>query len=393
MADTLRCDVAIVGAGPAGSACALQLARSGLDVCILERSAFPRTKVCGEYLNLGALARLRELGMEPHLRALARPVEGIRLFGNSAALELPFPSRAWSIPRSVLDERLLRAAVDAGAKLVLGRVEDVRRARHLTLEFRDPAGEAGRVAAQVVVGADGADSIVARTFGLSAAHRKRARFALGGHYAGFTGLGHWIEMYVENRSYFALNPLDDATANVMVIVDAPQLRAWRDEIDRKLAETARRLSGGRRTFAGVRVLGKRVAIGPLVPTVHASSAPDVLLAGDAAAFVDPFTGQGLYLALSSAQRAARAILSHLREGVPQSEAWERYALEQSRDVADRRRLASTVSLLVRTPLLARRAAGRLAAFPDRAQAMIDAVCGLSPAAQAVHPFRLLRLLV
>lgn len=393
MADALKCDVAIVGAGPAGSVCALQLARSGLDVCVLERSAFPRTKVCGEYLNLGALAHLRELGLEPELRALARSVEGIRLFGNAAAVELPFPSAAWSIPRSVLDQRLLDAALKAGAKLVPGRVENVRRARDLTLDFRDSSGEPGSVTARVVVGADGADSIVARKCGLTPARRKRAHFALGGHYAGFTGLDRWIEMYVENRSYFALNPLDDATANVMVIVDAKQLLSWRDEIDTKLGETARRLSGGRRTFEGVRIEGKRVAIGPLVPAVHAASAPGVLLAGDAAAFVDPFTGQGLYLALSSAKRAAHAILAHLREQTPQSEAWERYDAAQSRDVADRRRLASTVALLVRTPLLARRAAGRLAAFPDRAQAMIEAVCGLSPASQALHPFRLLRLLV
>lgn len=392
MGDALRCDVAIVGAGPAGSACALQLARAGVDVCVLERSAFPRTKVCGEYLNLGALAQLRELGLEPELRELARSVEGIRLFGSAAAVELPFPSAAWAIPRSVLDERLLDAAVKAGSKLVFGRVENLRRSRRVTLDFRDSLGEPGTITARVVVGADGADSLVARKCGLAAGGRKRARFALGGHYAGFTGLDHWIEMYVENRTYFALNPLDDATANVMVIVDGTRLLAWRDEIDVRLDETARRLSGGRRTFEGTRVLGKRVAIGPLVPAVHRGSAPGVLLAGDAAAFVDPFTGQGLYLALASAKRAARAAIAHVRDQTSQSEAWQRYDAEQARDVADRRRLASAVAVLVRTPLLARRVADRLAAFPDRAQAMIAAVCGLSSASQALHPLRLLRLI-
>ena len=392
MDDTVQYDVAIAGAGPAGSACALRLARAGLQVCILERSAFPRTKVCGEYLNLGAVAQLRELGLEAGLRAKARSVDGIRLFGSGAAVELPFPSPAWSLPRSVLDKHVLDAAVCAGAKLLTARVENVRNGRSMTVDFRTAAGEPGRISARVVVGADGADSVVARKCGLTAAGRKRARFALGGHYGGFSGLDHWIEMYVENRRYFALNPLHDSTANVMVIVDAAQLHAWRDEIDAKLGETARRLSGGRRTFEGAHVEGKRVAIGPLVPAVHAVSAPNVLLAGDAAAFVDPFTGQGVFLALSSAERAARAIISHLCDGKPQREAWRCYGVEQARAVADRVWLATAIAFLLRTPLLARRAAGRLADHPERARAMIDAVCGLSPASKALHPLRLLRLI-
>ncbi len=392
MAEALNYDVAIVGAGPAGSACALRLARSGLNVCLLERSAFPRTKVCGEYLNLGAVACLRELGLEPEMRQVARPIDGIRLFGKGAAVELPFSSVAWSIPRLELDYRLLRAAIAAGATLISGRVENVRPGRPLTLDFRDPAGEAAHITATVVVGADGADSIVARKCGLLPSRSGNARYALGGHYTGFSDLGSWIEMYVENRSYFAVNPLDHTTANVMVIVDARQLRSWRDEIDRKLAETAARLSGGRRTFEGVRVVGKRVAIGPLVPANHATSAPGVLLAGDAAAFVDPFTGQGIFLALSSARRVANAVTAHLREKMPQNEAWARYDAQEAQAVADRRRLASVIGRLVRTPVLARRAAGRLAAHPERATELIAAVSGLTDSGHALHPLRLLRLI-
>ena len=94
-----------------------------------------------------------------------------------------------------------------------------------------------------MIGADGAQSIVARKCGLSAAPHGEQRFALGGHYAGLRDLDRFVEMFVEGSSYFAVNPFDAAHANIMVIVREKDLSARKNDVDRFIRERARALSG------------------------------------------------------------------------------------------------------------------------------------------------------
>jgi flavin-dependent dehydrogenase len=386
-------DAVVVGAGPAGSSCALRLARSGLRTAIVERSAFPRTKVCGEYLNTGALDVLAELGVWQQLDGRAGRVCGIRLYGAGTGVDLPLEHAARSLPRSELDAALLRAALEAGAELIRGRVEDVglpEGAR--SVRFRDSSGSTGIVRTRILVGADGIESIVARKSGLSRPIAGNARFALGGHYRGFGDLDGYIEMYVERDRYFAINPFDSDAANVMIVVPGNELAAWRDDLDARLRETAERLSAGRRTLGRVALEGKRVAIGPLFHRTRAYMALDLLLIGDAATFVDPFTGQGVYLALASARDAAEAIVESVRGGTTQARAWRRYAARQAARIADRRRVAALVKFLVRTPAIARRAARNLAARPELARRVVEAVTARAPVWSALTPSVLVGLL-
>ncbi|MGZ3498427.1 MAG: NAD(P)/FAD-dependent oxidoreductase [Vulcanimicrobiaceae bacterium] len=385
-------EVVIVGAGPAGCACALRLARAGVDVTIVERSVFPRTKVCGEYLNLGALAELDALDLDAAYSDGA-PVLGIRLFGLGLAAELPLRVPARAVPRSTLDARLLDAATAAGATLVTGRVEDVvREGTGVQVRFRDSSGELRTFDTRIVVGADGMESTVARKCGMLVPVRVRERFAVGGHFGGFTHLDGFVEMYVDRDTYFAVNPLDTDEANIMVVVGADELGRWRGAIDERLRAAAARLSNGRRTFDGVRQLGKRVAIGPLAHRTRAFATTHVLLAGDAGEFVDPFTGQGIFLALSAARRAATAVVDVLRNGVEERIAWNRYERETLRETLARRRLAQMVKVLMGVPLLARRAARNIERVPGLAPSLMDAVACRVPAGRAYSPAILARLL-
>ncbi|MDQ2872290.1 MAG: NAD(P)/FAD-dependent oxidoreductase, partial [Candidatus Eremiobacteraeota bacterium] len=304
-------DAIVVGAGPAGSACALRLARTGLNVVIVERSLFPRTKACGEYLNLGALAELDALGVAD-VSVAGEPIHGIRLYGLGLAVELPLTVCARGFSRRSLDARLLQTAIDAGASMVHGRVEDVDCAGDgVRVTFRAASGVVEEVRARMLVGADGMESTVARKTGMTAPKKRRARFAVGGHFGGFASLDGFVEMYVDRDSYFAVNPLGGGEANIMVVVHSDELLGWRGNIDERLRQTAVRLSAGRRTFSGVKQLDKRVAIGPLDHRTHRLTGKHRLLVGDAGEFVDPFTGQGVFLALSGARRAAEAIVAVL----------------------------------------------------------------------------------
>ncbi|HET9393101.1 MAG TPA: NAD(P)/FAD-dependent oxidoreductase [Candidatus Rubrimentiphilum sp.] len=385
-------DVAIAGGGPAGSSAALMLARAGLRTIVIERSQFPRTKACGEYLNAGAVGLLRELGMEPVLAPMTARLDGIRLSGNGVRTELRFSRAGWALPRAQLDDALLRSAISEGALLLQARVEDVvQEATCVALTVREPDGEVRQVRARMAIGADGTHSIVAKKCGLTIAERGVQRFALGGHYSGFVDLEPFVEMFVEGSSYFAVNPFDAAHANVMVIVRENDLAARRDDVDRFVRQRAERLSGNPERFSKMQLDGKRIAVGPLAHATRGLAAGRVLLAGDAAGFVDPFTGQGVFLALHAGMTAAQAVAGALKSPAAANELLQHYEMTLARDMRQRERLARIVRTVVRSPLLSKRAARNLARDPARAQALIDALAGCGPVEDALRIGNIVKL--
>ncbi len=389
-------DVLIVGGGPAGSACALALARRGADVTLIERRPFPRRKVCGEYLNGGAVAALDELGMGSAVRAVASPLLGIRLVPpGTEALELPFPSPALACERAVLDAVLLDAARAAGTTVVRAHAEDVvsEGGRAVGVVVRGEDGERRTLRARVTVGADGTGSLVARKLGLAKPPRGKLRFAVGGHYAGFGELGGYVEMYVGSGAYFAVNPLDGERANVMLVVRDRDLAAWSGAVDEGMRGKAAELGRGHRSFENARRIGPRVSVGPLAFEVSRAAARGALLIGDAAGFLNPFTGQGVYLALRSARDAAAAIAGALGLSGREDALFAAYAERRSADFRVRRRLTTMVGLLVDVPVLARRAGDRLRRHPDLGHTLLGALAGTVAPERALAPALVGRLLL
>ncbi len=159
-------------------------------------------------------------------------------------------------------------------------------------------------------------------------------------------------------------------------------REWSADVDAGVGGAAAELGRGVRSFAGATRIGARVSIGPLAHDVRRASAPGALLVGDAAGFLDPFTGQGVFLALTGAERAADAVLA--RCATPAREPTRSSATRAQR----RRRRAGgggsprAFALLIDVPPLARRAAARLARLPDAGAALLDALAGVVPPQRA-----------
>jgi len=385
-------DVAIVGGGPAGASAALTLARAGFETLVIERSQFPRTKACGEYLNAGAVALLCELGLERVLAPMAARLDGIRLSGNGVRTELRFSRPGWALPRAQLDDALLQSALSSGARLLQARVEDVTQEESCAvLAIRETDGEVRAVRARMVIGADGAHSIVAKKCGLTVESFGAQRFALGGHYSGFTDLEPFVEMFVEGSSYFAVNPFDAAHANVMVIVREKDLAARKDDVDPFVRQRAERLSGNASRFSEMRLDGKRIAVGPLAHSTRGLTSGRVLLAGDAGGFIDPFTGQGVYLALRAGIAAAQTIAGALKAPSVAKGLLERYEDTLTRDMQLRERLAQVVRSFVRYPLLSKRVARNLRREPERARALVDAISGCGTVEAALRVGNIMRL--
>ena len=153
----VQCDVAVIGAGPAGSAAAWRLARRGLDVVLVDQQVFPRDKVCGDGLIPDAHAALRRMGVLDEVMARARRVPFVRCTGPRGG-HVDVPGTLSVLPRRQLDHVLVRAAQRAGARLAtpvrfVAPLEDGGRVVGATLKA---GGAEHAVAARWVVMATGA---------------------------------------------------------------------------------------------------------------------------------------------------------------------------------------------------------------------------------------------
>jgi flavin-dependent dehydrogenase len=388
-----QADVAIAGAGPAGAACAIELARAGFDVVLVEQAAFPRHKTCGEYLNAGAVRLLDALGVLASVRAQAGRVERLTIADRAGrSVSLPFCGESLSYPRADLDALLAAEAVRSGARTIRGRAIALRKdagGRTCGLEYRDASGEARTLGARAVVAADGAQSLLAQAAGLRRRRAGPRRFAIGGHYEDVAPPPGELSMIVDGAAYLAVNPLTADCSNVMLVLPGDRVAPGTGGVEAFVREQMEALGGI--AFGRAPRIGPRAGFGPLESFVRRASAPGLLLAGDAAGMIDPFTGQGVFLALRSGRAAARAIAALLAAPAAEAALLDRYASDHARDLALRRRACALVKTIVATPALARFASARLANAPDRAAPLLAAVSGVARIESAFSPRVLLGL--
>jgi flavin-dependent dehydrogenase len=309
-------DVIVCGAGPAGSVAATVLARGGARVLLIDRARFPRDKLCGDTINPGALAILRRLDMAGAIEATARRLEGMIVTGQRGVGVRSRYGRdryALSIVRRDLDLALVHAAVAAGARfeegvLVRGPLVDggARRVRGVVLAGRD--GRDVRVPAPLVIAADGRRSRLAIPLGLSCQPGVPRRWAIGGYFTGAEGLQPFGEMHVRRGHYLGVAPVPGDLANVCLVVPAPlDLRNPAALLRQALAADA--VVADR--FAAARMVAPPAVMGPLAVDTSAAGTDGLLLAGDAAGFIDPMTGDGLRFAVRGGELAAEVALAAL----------------------------------------------------------------------------------
>lgn len=303
-------DVVIVGAGPAGALAALVLARQGARVRLVDRARFPRPKLCGDSLNPGAVAVLGQFVDVAALALLGQPVRGMRLSGpGGAAVHGRYPDgvAGLSITRSRLDAWLVNEACRAGAT-----VDDGVAVRAVALDsdgatgvvVGTPGGDR-RHPARIVIGADGRGSVVARQFGLAHAPAQPRRWALGAYAAGVTGVDPACgEMHVRAGGYLGIAPVLGGLTNVCLVVPfARAQHAVRAPWPAILAAAAADATLAPR-FTRATAAAAPMVLGPLALDVVTPGHAGVLLAGDAAGFIDPMTGDGMRLALQGGVFAA-----------------------------------------------------------------------------------------
>ena len=318
-------DVIIVGAGPGGSAAAITLARSGWRVLLLDKSSFPRDKVCGDMISPRSQRALRTLGCSPALEAAcphrvnagAFYLDGRKLLTAGVPKVKGLTDYGLVLPRMVFDEVLFRHAQAAGADTIERcEVKELATDAAGVSVIAEREGEPHTFRAGLVIGADGAHSLVARTLNPKSNKGKNVSFALRAYFEGVVGDDARVVILFD-KSFFPgyawIFPLGGGRANVGMGMVVDPYHRERVNLRERFAHWLAHDPAAQARLHDARLVGR--IVGWPLNTYSAASrryGQRVLLIGDAANLVDPINGEGIHTALESGQIAARVADEALR---------------------------------------------------------------------------------
>jgi menaquinone-9 beta-reductase len=392
-------DAVVVGGGPAGASTALLLAREGLDVLLIDRARFPRDKPCGEFLTPATRPILEELGVWSNLRKEGlTEIPSMRLVAPSGRTAEYRPEAnkpaGYAARRLTLDAAVLRAAGEAGVEVWEScSLRGLIRERGTVVGLEVTRGGSGRTAvrSRLVIGADGTHSLVARSLGLVRPIRRLQRVAIVSHWQGLPEKAS-IEMRSSGGVVCGVGPLGAGSANVTLVArttEAARIAGRPGEyLEQSISENFRDLAEQLRTGSREPVVRTVGCFGHF--TTRATAA-GVLLVGDAATFVDPFTGEGIYFGLRGAELAAGVAASCLRSGDCSADALSAYDHARS-ELKRRYLLCGIVQSVVRTPLLMERVVRRCDREPVTLGRLMEVLGDLAPPEGVLQPAFAARLL-
>jgi menaquinone-9 beta-reductase len=294
-------DVAIVGAGPGGSTLAALLARRGHSVALIDRDAFPRDKLCGEFLSYDALPIVDALNVD---LGDAPEITSCRVVGRNRTYAFDFPHPARGVSRMFLDAALHRCAIDSGAQAITATATAVSR--------DSVAYDGGTVRARVIAGAWGRwgrfDQQLGRAFVRDRSHRN---FGFKRHYRG-NGAKGVIELYSFAHGYLGVNDVEGGITNICGLVHVSRLQGHKGRWD-SFVETIRAeerpLESMYARYAPAQ--DGFLSSEPVIFRARSAVEEGIFMIGDASGVIDPLTGNGMAMAMQSAVVAASFITDAL----------------------------------------------------------------------------------
>jgi len=345
-------DLIIAGAGPAGSACAITAARAGAKVLLLEKERFPRHKVCGEFVSPESLQLLDWL-LDKDCFQEKPEIGRARVFSERKTVSLPISPAARSIPRYELDAELLAAARRAGAK-----VHEEMAVRQVEVGTAFKAHTNGTTfVARAMVNASGRWSQLTQ-------HRERKSkdrwIGLKGHFSE-SDPSHSVDLYFFEGGYCGVQPVSKNAVNACAMVRPDAARSL-EEVFSRQPELWLRSRNWEPLFPAI-------STSPLYFHQPQTESNGTLLAGDSAAFIDPFAGDGISLALHSGTLAAESLAPFFQGQCSLEEAKRKYRATYLEQFAPAFRNAARVRLMLSTPRLIR--------------SMLVSMVGMEPFAKAI----------
>jgi len=319
-------DSIIIGAGPAGSSAAALLAESGHRVLLVEKSRFPREKLCGEFITPECLNLFDRLGVSARMfDAGAKIIKRCKLFapdGRSVNVPMEWIAdghpHAISLTRARMDQLLLERAREAGVEIREGFHVSPRIFTENGLTFIEGKADGEtveRFAGRLVVDASGRNGVFSNQIRQTVSRFAGSRvFGCKIHLRGVEGLHDLAELFFFRDGYGGLSEVEGDRVNLCFLTTEATLREAKGDRERLLDLTLRSNPIARERLQHAIADGEWLGTGPVIYG-RKQTHPEVLTIGDAAAFIDPFTGSGILLALTSGEMAAKVISRAFADGV------------------------------------------------------------------------------
>jgi flavin-dependent dehydrogenase len=310
-------DIAIVGAGPAGSSAAIRLATAGKRVLLIEKEKFPREKLCGEFISPECLEHFEELGVLDRMRPTGVGISET-IFYSRAGRGVAVPSamfggvyqNALGLSRAEMDLQLIRRATEAGVDVRESTVASalITESGSVTGLIIRNSGCQETIETPIVLDATGRTRALARKS--DSVRTPRAKFvAFKTHVRNVDIPDDRCEIFSFRGGYGGTSRVEAGLHNVCFIASATDVKRLASDPTRVFREVVCSNRRAARIFRDVELTGDWLAV-PIERFGRGTLSPvtGLLTIGDAAAFIDPFTGSGMLLALESAKVAVETIL-------------------------------------------------------------------------------------
>jgi len=322
--------VIIVGAGPAGASAAIRLANLGFGVTLIEREKFPRHKLCGEFVSPECLRHFRDLCVYEKMRAKGGEQISKTVFYNTHGNSFEIPS-AWfgndesalGISRSAMDLCLLNRARESGVEILeesraVGLTFDNQRV--IGVKTKSSDGKSRELFSELIIDATGRARVLSKLLEnqfqplRSKSHKtKPTHVAFKAHFEDVKLPRGVCEIYFFRGGYGGLNYVEDGAANQCFIVKADFFRENGSDAEEFFREVIMANVRARATMSNaLRKFDWQAVAIESFGFQDPNPTPNFLSVGDAGAFIDPFTGSGILMALESSELVAKAALSSAR---------------------------------------------------------------------------------
>ena len=318
--------IAIAGAGPAGSSLAIRLAESGFETVLVERKRFPREKLCGEFISPECVAHFRSLGVLDEMLAAGGDHIFETRFFEMGGRSVTVPSRwfggqdfALSLSRAEMDYQLLERARRAGAEVHDGVAivgVNVENGAVTALTTRSDEGSLADITADVFVDATGRAGVLAKLAEKTTSSRQRHStkpmlVGFKAHLANTNLAKGACEIYSFPGGYAGLSNVENGLANLCFLIESKIVRSIGGEAAEIVERVVSKNKRAAEALNGFTATGEWLAVAiDGFGTKSPAPAANLFAVGDAASFIDPFTGSGMVMAFESAELLADAITTN-----------------------------------------------------------------------------------